>query len=125
MAEDTEQDSEDEICAAVVFFFVGLAVPVLFLGMAGGSDFVSFLAVFGVFAACIVFCEYYLTLTSGVAFGVGLVMTSLASFDWWFTGLAIAASLINIGRCAASSPQGLRLDAEGDVLEPTSENHLA
>jgi hypothetical protein len=123
MSEDTEQDL-DGVVAGVTFFVVGLAVPVLFLGMAQGEPLVSFLVIFGAFAACVVFGEYYLTLTSGVSFGAGLVMASFVSFDWWFAGLAVAATLLNIGRCAVSNPQGLGPGAEGEALESTDQNHL-
>jgi len=127
MQEEIEQDlgdPGDEVVAGATFFMVGLAVPMLFLGMAQGEDFISFLVIFVAFAVCIIFGEYYLTLTSGVAFGVGLVMTSLASFDWWFAGLAVAATLLNIGRYAASNSHGLGLDAEEDALESRDQNHF-
>ena len=126
MQEDVTQDSEDEgggVVAGATFFMFGLVVPALFFEMARGADFVSFLAIFGAFAACVVFGEYYMTLTSGVAFGAGLVMTSLLSFDWWFAGLAVAATLVNMGRYAASNHQGL-LDSE-DALEPMDQHRLA
>jgi len=128
MQAETEQDSGDagdEVVAGITFFVVGLAVPMLFLGMAQGEDLGSFLVTFGAFAVCIMFGEYYLTLTSGVAFGAGLVMTSLASFDWWFAGLAVAATLVNLGRYAASNPRSFGLDAEEDTLESMDQNHFA
>jgi hypothetical protein len=125
MSEDAERAFGNDIVASVTFFIVGLAVPVIFLVMAQGDDLLSFLIIFGGFAACIAFGEYYLTLTSGIAFGAGLIMTSFASFDWWFAGLSIAATLLNLGHYAASNPQGLGLDAEEDALESTEQNHFS
>ena len=121
MQEDNEQDSGGEVVAGATFFMFGLTVPALFLAMAQGAGFISFVVIFGAFAACVVFGEYYLTLTSGVAFGAGLVMTSMVSFDWWFAGLAVAATLVNLGRNAASNHQGLELDSE-DALESMDQN---
>jgi hypothetical protein len=127
MQEEIEHDSAgggDEVVAGATFFIFGLAVPMLFLGMAQGEDFISFLVIFVAFGVCTIFGEYYLTLTSGVAFGTGLVMTSLASFDWWFAGLAVTATLLNIGRYAASNSHGLSPDAEEDGMESMDQNHF-
>ena len=125
MYEEIEPDSVstgDGVVAGATFFIVGLAVPILFSGMTRGVDLASSLVVLGAFAACVVYGEYHLTLTSGVAFGTGLTMTSLASFDWWFAVLAVSATLLNIERWSASKHQGLGMDEE-DVLESMDQNH--
>jgi len=117
------EDTGDEVVAGAAFFVLGLAVPMLFSAMTKGEDLVPSLVVFGAFAACVACGEYYLTLTSGVAFGTGLVMTSLVSFDWWFAGLAVAATLVNIERYAASNRQGLGLDDDNE-LESMDQNQF-
>ena len=125
MQEETELDSGgtgDGVVAGATFFLFGLAMPMLFSGVARGEDVLFTLVVFGAFAVCVVSGEYYLTLTSGVAFGAGLVMTSLVSFDWWFACLAVAATLLNLERHARSDHQP-GLD-EGDSLESKDRNHL-
>jgi hypothetical protein len=116
MSEDDEGSFGDGVGAGVTFFIAGIVVPLIFLGMSAGEDFVSFLVIFGGFAACVVFGEYYLTLTSGVAFGAGLVMASLASFDWWFAGLGVTATLINIWRYAISNNNGVGAEDQGNGL---------
>ena len=120
--EDDLGDTGDGVVAGATFFMFGLAVPLLFVGMAQGKGPVSSLVIFGAFAVCVVLGEYYLTLTSGVAFGAGLVMTSLVSFDWWFAFLAVASTLLNIERYAASN-QSLGLDEE-DALESEDQKHF-
>jgi len=119
MLDDAEQDL-DGVIAGVTFFFLGLLVPVLFLAMAQGLDTLSFLVIFGGYTACILFGEFYLTLMSGMAFGTGLVMTSLASFDWWFAGLAVAGTVVNIARYATSNPTVLGLEGEEDIFESSA-----
>ena len=125
MTEDAdEEDADDDggVWAGVTFFIFGLVVPILFRGMTQGQDMVSFLLIFGGFAACVVFGEFYLTVSSGVAFGAGLVMTSLLGFDWWFASLAVAATILNLARYAQSSQAPLDLDGEGDPLDPQDPN---
>jgi hypothetical protein len=126
MAEDEEASLGEDVGAGVTFFVVGLAVPILFFAMAQGEDLLSFFVILGAFAACIIFGEYYMTLTSGVAFGAGLVMVSLASFDWWFAGLAVVATLVNIGRYASTNANGLDSPEgdEGQVPGGQEENHI-
>jgi len=117
MSEEGEEGSfGDGVGAGVTFFVAGMVVPLIFLGMSEGEDFVSFLVIFAGFAACVVFGEYYLTLTSGVAFGAGLVITSLASFDWWFAVVGVAATLVNIWRYAISNTNGIGTENQDDGL---------
>ncbi|HUK79064.1 MAG TPA: hypothetical protein VLU91_00185 [Nitrososphaerales archaeon] len=126
MQEEIEPDSGgtgNGVVAGATFLIVGLAVPILFSGMARGEDFPTSMLILGAFAVCIIYGEYYLTLTSGVAFGTGLTMTSLVSFDWWFAVLAVAATLLNIERRAVSNHQGLGMDEE-DGLESMDRNHV-
>ena len=121
MAEDEEPSLGEDVGAGVTFFIAGLAVSILFLAVAQGGDLVSFFVILGAFAACIVFGEYYMTLTSGVAFGVGLVMASLASFDWWCAGLAVVATLVNIGRYASTNANGLDASVGDEGQVPGSQ----
>ena len=82
----------------MTYFFVGLLVPVFFRAIAGHGEIMSFMIVFGVLAACVLYGELSFSLSSGLAFGLGMLLMAFVALNGWLVGLGIAAVAVNLAK---------------------------
>ena len=75
MAEGPLPEAEGEIGAGVLSLFLGFPVALLFNTFIQGQDLVVVLLTLVGFGGCIVYGEVNVAMPSGVAFGIGLLMT--------------------------------------------------
>lgn len=97
MSEESEEDEGAGI-VTLAYFFTGLSVPVFFRAMAGDAEIGSFIIVFGVLAACVLYGELSVSLSSGLAFGLGMLLMAFAALNGWLVGLGIAAAAVNLAK---------------------------
>jgi len=104
------------IVAGVVFLFLGFPVAVLFNSFVQGQDPIVLLLVLVAFGACVGYGEANMTMPSGVAFGIGLLMTGFAALSVWPIGLGTMAVVISLVKYALAPPD--EIEAEDVPPQP-------
>jgi len=113
------EDNEGE-GAEVAFFalITGLTIPLFFAVLTQGGDFSVFAIVLVSFAACVFYCELYLSLPSGEALGIGMLVTSVIAQNAWLVGLASAAAILSLSKYALRDSRTEELDADLEEISP-------
>lgn len=117
MSGDDDEDVRGGTCAAVSMLIIGLFVQVFFNAMTQGQDAGVFLLVLAGFAAVILYGEVNLSMSSGWAFGIGMLPTSFAAQDWWLVGLGVAAVMVSLAKYALTYSNDIGLEElENSIL---------
>jgi hypothetical protein len=116
--EDEPEEEEGGIGSGVLAFFLGLLVPMFAAMLSLGQDDIATLIIVGGFASIILYSEAQLSLSSGVAFGIGLTMTSFAATDWLMVGVSVAAVMVSLARHGLGDLGRPAFDAENGSTEP-------
>jgi len=103
---------------AVIALVMGLVIPVFFSVLTQGGDFGVFAIVLVSFAACISYCEIYLSLPSGEALGIGMLVTPVLAQNLWLVALAAAASVLSLSKYALRDSRAEELDADLEEISP-------
>jgi len=98
------------IIAGVALLFFGFPVAVLFNSFVRGQDPIVLLLVLVVFGVCIAYGEVNMTLPSGIAFGVGLLMTGFLALSVWPIGLGMMAAAVGLVKYALAQPDVVEVD---------------
>jgi hypothetical protein len=100
MAEDLAEEENVgvvyDVGAGVLSFFFGLFTPALFTSLTLSAGFGVYIVVFSIFAATILYGELGVSTASGVAFGLGMLLTSFVAQNSALVLLAIIAVTINL-----------------------------
>ena len=104
MGEDSVPEAGGGIGAGVLSLFLGFPVAVLFNAFVQGQDLVVLLLALVGFGGCIVYGEISVAMPSGVAFGIGLLMTGFVAMNVWPIGLGLLAVVIGLARYAVAKP---------------------
>jgi len=118
MVENPIPETGGGIGAGVLSLFLGFPVAALFNTFVQGQDLIVLLLVLVGFGGCIVYAEANVTMPSGFAFGVGLLMTGFVALSVWPVSLGILAASISLVKYAlakpgVSEPEGIPLDPGG------------
>lgn len=114
MAEDSVPETGGGIGAGVLSLFLGFPVAVLFNTFVQGQDLVVLLLVLVGFGGCIVYGEANVAMPSGVAFGIGLLMTGFVALNLWPIVLGMLATVISLAKYALAKPDVVEVE-EGPV----------
>ena len=104
MAEGAMPETGAEIGAGVLSLLLGFPAAVLFNAFVQGQDLVVFLLVLVGFGGCIVYSEVNVAMPSGLAFGVGLLMTGFVALNVWPISLGMLAASISLVKYALAKP---------------------
>ena len=96
MPEDADDSPENEISVFVVYFFGGLLVPFFFDTFTQAQNVGVYFIMLGVFAACILYGEFSVSIPTGFALALGILLASFGGQDWALFALAIAAVTVNL-----------------------------
>ncbi len=109
MSEEPE-DAGGGIGSGLLSLFVGLLVPILFNSLVQGQDVIVFIIGLVAVAGAVLYGEAFLAMPTGVALGVGILVTSFASLSWWLVGLGVVAAAFNLARDAYADSDLLELE---------------
>jgi len=122
MAEDSVPETGAEIGAGVLSLLLGFPVAALFNTFVQGQDLIVLLFVLIGFGGCIVYSEVNVAMPSGLAFGVGLLMTGFAALNVWSISLGMLGASVSLvkyalARPGPSEPEEIPFYAGGDPVE--------
>ncbi len=117
MSEEDEEQAEGGLGSALLSFFIGLLVPLVFNSVVRGQGVVVFLIVFVALGGALLYGESMLGMTSGVSLGVGVVLAASAAMSWWLAGLGTAAAALALAKYAYLDETLTQLETQNLVPE--------
>jgi hypothetical protein len=110
--EETGEQTEGGLGAAILSFIAGLLVPLFFSSFVWGQGTVVFFLVLMALGGVLLYGTSMLNMTSGVSLGVGVVMASTAAMSWWLAGLGTAVAATSLARYAYMDQTLSQLETE-------------